>query len=207
MDTDELAQFRAKWKEELNYFKDHNQSDDQSDEESIKNKQIEKSLYWFKKGLHYERKSQPYLAVEYYRKAFKLNPTLEHSKELQLEADWLPRVGQQQENKEEKKKEKEEVIVQIVNNVDQEEKQASTLCYLPEWANSFVDAKCELVHELVGNTNITNLPSEILTSIFAFLEAPQIETCSSVCRSWYILTREVKSKLKFCVNKLSKTLN
>ena len=80
MDTEELAQFRAKWKEELN-FNQEPKSDTSEDEESIKISQIEKSLYWFKKALHYERKAQPFLAVEYYRKAFKLNPSLEHSKE------------------------------------------------------------------------------------------------------------------------------
>ena len=74
-DNAELLAFRDKWKKEL---------------DSHVNETAQDSYEIYRQALYYEREGQPYEAVRYYRKAFKLNPELEFSREAQLKADFLP---------------------------------------------------------------------------------------------------------------------
>jgi len=74
-DNADLLAFRDKWKKEL---------------DNHVNETVQDSYEIYRQALYYEREGQPYEAVRYYRKAFKLNPDLEFSREAQLQADFLP---------------------------------------------------------------------------------------------------------------------
>lgn len=74
-ENDELSEFRAQWKQEIETEKGKSNDED--------------ALDLYRQALYYEREGQPFEAVRYYRRAFKLNPELEHSKQAQLEADFL----------------------------------------------------------------------------------------------------------------------
>lgn len=85
-ENDELLEFRAQWKEEI----------ETKTIKEVKTK-VEQSLDLFRQALYYEREGQPFEAVRYYRQAFRLNPELEHSRQAQLDADFLGLEGQNQQ--------------------------------------------------------------------------------------------------------------
>ena len=77
-DNRDLEEFRAQWQQEL------------FSTVGVRGSSEEEARYEYQQALYYEREGQPFEAVKHYRKAFKLDPALEHSREEQLRADFLP---------------------------------------------------------------------------------------------------------------------
>jgi len=185
---DELSEFRDRWKQELE-TREESQGTQTKEEMSI-------DLY--RQALFYEREGQPFKAVRFYRKAFKLNPTLEHSREAQLNADFLSLTGEPSKGPAAKTP---AALSQPTKQRSLDSKQH--LAHIPQWAEHFVGSLCErpdpkeeeeenepTKNEEVLEIHIGDLPPEVFIHILSFITAVDVESCSAVCRLWYLLARE-----------------
>jgi len=195
---DDLASFREQWKKELGN-KPGNGSEKSSQERELQQEEKEedqeddihvKAREFFLQGVKYEESGKLYEAVRFYKKAEKLVPNIEYQT-----FDYTGKNFKVKANNEQSEVKDDNENIPPSNSLDNEDDDdVSNLIF--KFARMETSEQVLIKPEFDTHmTHIGRLPSEVMNLILKWvissdLDFKSLESCSEVCRGFYLASRD-----------------
>jgi len=198
----DLESFREEWKREL-------ESSQQNSAEKKEQQEIDthkRAREYFEEGVKMEQNGNLYDAIKFYKKAVQLVPDIE--REVYNTAS-VHSVSSKNRSSSNTRKVADENLNQISQEVDNEEDIENLIERFSRLVH--LDNQSSIQQDIpnANETHIGNLPAELLNYILkwvvsADLDLKSLESCSQVCRGFYLAARDQEIWRQVCSKALGR---